>query len=91
MRLQVLELPQERDGDVVNTPYLLILSEVEEPDRIAQFTPEEHARWTGARGMLIFRSAVELGPPPRDECDCEAIQKAFESYHRVGTAEMTAH
>lgn len=64
MRLQVLELPTRRLGPAEETPYLLVLSEVEDPSTIKEYTTEEIEERFGARGLMVFSSPVELGPPP---------------------------
>lgn len=61
MKLQVVDLPEQRLGDAVETPYLLVFSEVENYDALVEGGAhlKEH---TGARGVLVFEDAVEVVP-----------------------------
>jgi hypothetical protein len=63
VRLRVLDLPSSSDPEDHDTPYLLILDRVadhEVDDARQAVTPDIRKR-IGARGMLAFRSSVDLG------------------------------
>ena len=61
MRLQLLELPTEHDGDRVHTPYILVLDEIEDNDRLEELRRATGLLETsGARGVLVFPYRVDV-------------------------------
>lgn len=66
MKLQVVELPEQRLGDAVETPFLLVFSEVESgPELFEGLAEEDRVRLReqiGARGFLAFEDPVEVLP-----------------------------
>ncbi|WP_432159072.1 hypothetical protein [Streptomyces sp. bgisy153] len=64
MRLQILELPPEREGGTVCTPFLLVLSETAGvgEDELGSLTDQlqQAAQRAGARGALVFEHEVEV-------------------------------
>ena len=64
MRIRVLELPQRKVGEVIESPYTLIIDRCPREARadIAELMNRETvARQLGARGALVFIEEVELG------------------------------
>lgn len=58
-RLRVLELPSEQVGEFYQTPFILILDQMDAlPDESAGYAGIKDA--TGARGILAFTESVDL-------------------------------
>jgi hypothetical protein len=58
MRLRILELPSEVEGDRVTTPFAIVLDECEEPMRYEQL--DRMSGQTGSRGVLVFHQRVDI-------------------------------
>lgn len=65
MRIQILELPTEYDGDRSTTPFVLVYSELNHSEYDAvKSDAEAIKRRTGARSLLAHRFPIDLGPAP---------------------------
>lgn len=63
MRLQILELPVQHIGDVMHTPFILVISET--PDGYNLFEAERNTSFresTGAAGVIVTAEHVDIGP-----------------------------
>ncbi|MCD0450777.1 hypothetical protein LO762_16490 [Actinocorallia sp. API 0066] len=61
MKLQVVELPSVVVGENVETPFMVVLSEVDEPAPDPEVLSRAADR-IGARGFLVSGEAVEVLP-----------------------------
>lgn len=61
MKLQVVELPEQRLGEAAETPYLIVLSEVDNFDTISEGAKGVKES-VGARAVLVFEDPVEVLP-----------------------------
>jgi hypothetical protein len=63
-RLQILQLPTEHIGDVMSTPFVLVIDEVDtDPDgKVMMKAADRDARSErlGARAILVFEETVEI-------------------------------
>jgi hypothetical protein len=58
-RIQILELPEVYSGDVSETPFLLILDQVDDAEAL-QSSMQGAKELSGARGILAFTETVEI-------------------------------
>lgn len=82
-RLQILELPMVHNGDVSETPFILVIDEYKAQRYIAGvgLEPQETnpfagvAYEIGARGALVFEGTVEIPANNPDACEAEREQE----------------
>lgn len=88
MRLRVLPLPEQRLGEAVETPYLLVIDRCNE-DQATHFrqATENVAEKVGARGILVFPGEVALDtepvPLPLSEVYRKAVAKTGEAANEM--------
>lgn len=83
MRLQILELPAKVTGDVVETPFILVVSEA--PEGYAFFDAEHNTVFresVGAAGVILTHEVVEIGPPPTAEPE-EDVTRILQEHYGV--------